>query len=287
MPGETVGGEEPRPGPSPSQAAGLLDAQITAGAELHRSVASAADAGELQVVGARVAAWLRRNEAVLVRIFGPSERQSYRLAAPAVVRTRDFEVRRDQLERRISARMRYLRAARAKIELGSSVTEQAGPAESSRKPAWQRILTSQWTINIFAPLIGVAILAGGGYAIAQIFHRGVQITGTVVCESRRDVVGVWIAAATGQADSGYAHLGSVSWSAGAPIGFEGSYSYLLPRGGSYVVHVGCGGSTHHWDSTNYSPELSGRTANLVCRDPTASERGVTLTGSCRAVSAAP
>jgi hypothetical protein len=309
MPEETVGGEESRQGVPPSQAAGLLDAQIRVGTELLRTVASATDAGELQVISPQVSAWLTRNETILARIFGPTERESYRLAAPSVARTRDFEGRRKRLEQRIRARMQYLRVARAKIELarpaehtglpsasaslavGDSSSSSAAEVlkdESSRKPTWKVILANQWMINICAPLIVAAVLASGGYAIAQLFHRSVLLTGTAVCESHRNVVGVWIAAATGQTDSGYAHLGPLNPSStGASIGSEGTYSYLLPRGGSYVVHVGCGGNAQHWDSTNYSPELSDRTANLLCHDPTASERRVTLKGTCTVVATAP
>jgi hypothetical protein len=137
---------------------------------------------------------------------------------------------------------------------------------------------------VIVPLIvAAALFAIGAYVVYQVVHgQGrTTVTGSVVCESGRPVVGVWIAASTGQSDSGYAHLGPPGSSGiSYPIGPMGTYSYRLPYGGTYAVHVGCGGTSQRWASSNYSPLLSSRTANLRCDDPTSSARGASPRGRC-------
>jgi transcriptional regulator with XRE-family HTH domain len=137
-------------------------------------------------------------------------------------------------------------------------------------------------------LITVALLAIGAYVVSQIAHGqgSFTVTGSVVCESGQPVVGVWIAASAGQKDSGFAHLGPADSSGiSYPIGARGTYSYRLPHGGAYAVHVGCGGSARRWASSNYSPLLSSRTAHLHCDDPTASAGSAIPQGRCTVTTA--
>jgi hypothetical protein len=290
---------------SSTQAASLLIAQIKSGQDLRQAVARATAIEDLQALRPQLSAWSTRNEHVLVRVFGESERQDYRLASPPIVATRSIEDRRAQLERRADARLRYLQGAVTRIELAEQMPSSTGkvsglgqqgerdkatpdapavatPDGSPRKARWQAALTSPWTIAICAPLLVAALIAIGSYATARINHSGdTTVTGSVVCESGRQIVGVWIAASTGQSDSGYAHLGAPNFTGTSyPIGSTGTYSYLLPHGGSYAVHVGCGGSAAHWASRNYSPLLSSRTADLRCDDPTTAEHGVLPRGKC-------
>ena len=292
---------------SRAQAASLLHAQIMTGQDLRQDVAQATAIEELQVLRRKLSTWSTRNEHVLARIFGESQRQDYRLANPPTVATRSIEDRRVQLERRADARLRYLHSAVTRIELAEQMPSSTGkvtelaqqgerdsdtpnvpaaitPDESPRKARWRAALTNSWTIAICAPLIVAALIAIRSYATARINHSGVTIvTGSVVCGSGRKIVGVWIAASTGQSDSGYAHLGPPDpTGTSLPIGSTGTYSYLLPHGGSYAVHVGCGGSAAHWASRNYSPLLSSRTADLRCDDPTAAEPRVIPRGKCTA-----
>jgi hypothetical protein len=151
-----------------------------------------------------------------------------------------------------------------------------------RGPWWRAVLANPWTVAAGAPLITAPLLAIGNYALSHIGHSSPLLTGSVVCESGRPVVGVWIAASAGQKDSGFAHLGPPNPSGiSYPIGSTGTYSYLLPHGGTYAVHVGCGGTAAHWASANYSPLLSSWTVHLLCDDPTAvSASGATLRGEC-------
>jgi len=300
-----VSDTESRPHLPGAQAASLLNAQIVAGQDLRQAVAHATAIEELQALGPQLSAWSTRNEHVLVRVFGESERQDYRLASPPTTGTRSIEDRRTQLERRADARLGYLHGAVTRIELAEQIPCSTGkviglaqqgkrdnatpdapaataPDESSRKPWWRAALTSPWTIAICAPLIVGALIAIRSYVTARIAHSdATTVTGSIVCESGRQIVGVWIAASTGQKDSGYAHLGPPNPTGTSyPIGSTGTYSYLLPHGGSYAVHVGCGGSAAHWDSRNYSPLLSSRTADLRCDDPTGAEHGVIPRGKC-------
>jgi hypothetical protein len=73
------------------------------------------------------------------------------------------------------------------------------------------------------------------------------VSGHVQCESGAGVEGVWIAANSG--GSGWA-----SWYSYANYGEPNyaSFSYNLPYGGSYYVHVGCGGIPSHWQVPTYS-----------------------------------
>ena len=83
-----------------------------------------------------------------------------------------------------------------------------------------------------AVVVSLAIVA---YAVLQSIHGqgDLTVTGSVVCESWQPVVGVWIAASTGQSDSGLAHLGPPDASGiSYPIGAAGTYSYRLPHGGN-------------------------------------------------------
>lgn len=136
-------------------------------------------------------------------------------------------------------------------------------------------------------LITVVLLATGAYLVSQVAggQSSALVTGSVVCESGRPVIGVWIAASAGQDDSGFAHLGPPNPSGVSyPAGSEGTYSFRLAHGGSYSVHVGCGGSAHRWASKNYSPLLSSLAVRLRCDDPISSASKPGRRGKCAVVS---
>jgi TIR domain len=149
---------------------------------------------------------------------------------------------------------------------------------------WWRALPSHGRIGSLAVLIVVALITAGFYVAGHVAHGSFTATGSVSCESGRPVVGVWIAASGGQRDSGFAHLGPPNpVGPSYPIKATGTYSYQLLHGGSYAVHVGCGGSAGHWASKNYSPLISGPAAHLHCDDPTtAPVHGVPPQGTCTA-----
>jgi hypothetical protein len=84
-----------------------------------------------------------------------------------------------------------------------------------------------------------------------------QISGYVQC-STMAVEGVWIVAENG--GSGWA-----KWTAGNSAS-TAKYSYTLPHGGRYAVHVGCGGSPAHWQTTPDSNVVSGTFNDFICYD---------------------
>jgi len=181
-------------------------------------------------------------------------------------------------------------AARASAEvmfrlLASRLAAPTAPA-SQERIALPRQRTGFFRLAVMVPVIAVVLLATAAYSLSQTLGApgSVMVTGSVVCESGRPVAGVWIAASTGQVDSGFAHLGPPSTSGTSyPIGASGTYSYRLPHGGSYAVHVGCGSTAGHWASRNYSPLLSSPTTHLRCDDPSSPSRHATLRGRCRVV----
>jgi transcriptional regulator with XRE-family HTH domain len=107
------------------------------------------------------------------------------------------------------------------------------------------------------------------------------VSGSATCVSGRPVVGIWIAASSGQKDSGFAHLGPATARTDFAVGSTVTYSYLLPHGGTYSAHVGCGGTASDWDSRNFSPLIIGRVARVRCDDPAATRsRRSTPAGTC-------
>jgi len=140
-----------------------------------------------------------------------------------------------------------------------------------KRPRWRTAVTNPWAVGIGAPLIVAVILTG--FKVAEIGTSAAPgsfiATGSVVCESGRPVVGIWIAASTGQADSGMADMGASNASGSSyRIGSVATYTYLLRHGGTYSAHVGCGGAAAHWASESFSPLLHAETVTLHCDDPT-------------------
>ncbi|HEY7145788.1 MAG TPA: hypothetical protein VH637_16225 [Streptosporangiaceae bacterium] len=172
-------------------------------------------------------------------------------------------------------------------QLASRTSAPAGPGPARRTRRWQ-LRPGLLRISVTAPLIAVALLATGIYLMSQILggQNGTTVTGSVACTSGQPVVGVWVAASTGQADSGLAHLGPPGTSGFSyPIGSRGTFSYRLPHAGSYALHVGCGGTAHNWASSDYSALLSSRTVHLRCQDPPVSAQGTAARGQCLVTSA--
>jgi hypothetical protein len=94
------------------------------------------------------------------------------------------------------------------------------------------------------------------------------VSGDVACASGVDVTGVWVEAASGKGDSGFAHLGAATPSdVDLPSGPTAHFSYRLPHGGAYTLKVGCGGTGKDWATNNYSPQVSTGGTTLRCEDP--------------------
>ena len=157
----------------------------------------------------------------------------------------------------------------------------AAPAEAGRPPLLWLILHS-WQGRLAVTMLA-AVLATTGAVFLPWHHVGrTWLSGSATCESGRPIIAIWIATLAGQQGSGYAHLGpapgsGLSHASGPTV----SYTYLLAQGGSYSVHVGCGGTSRHWDSANYSGVISTPSVTLRCDDPPATPPpGKTLNGRC-------
>lgn len=124
----------------------------------------------------------------------------------------------------------------------------ADPTTAAPSNHWQALLTTILAAGLVALALILAALPVGGQRLAgpspSRSDAPVTITGYAKCwpDPTKPVVGVWIVAANG--GSGWADLQAlpgqvnVAW-----------FSRTLPNGGSYVVHIGCGGTPAHWELT--------------------------------------
>lgn len=163
----------------------------------------------------------------------------------------------------------------------AETTKCAPPASEQAPPgAPRRSLARPWVPVLGATALATTLAGTAALATRPDAGHALLITGSVTCESGRPVVGIWIAAATGQRDSGYAHLGLAATAPSAES--TATYSYRLAHGGSYVVHAGCGGTASDWYSRSFSALLSRRVAALRCDDLATSSAGLLETrGTCR------
>lgn len=117
------------------------------------------------------------------------------------------------------------------------------------------------TVSKFATMakttLAAAAVVTGALVSATPANAAVNVSGQVMCVSQANVVGVWIAAASG--GSGWATRTDVN-------GYTANYRYSLPNGGSYAVHVGCGGTSQNWATNNKSFNVSGTSNSFTCYD---------------------
>lgn len=99
------------------------------------------------------------------------------------------------------------------------------------------------------------------------------IGGTVRCDSGDKLEGIWV-------------QGTISASGWAAVQHDPNqasrvgFSYTLGMGGTYEIHVGCGGSISSWTHADYSPTESETSLDFSCVDkPTDPMHGVCLTRS--------
>ena len=90
----------------------------------------------------------------------------------------------------------------------------------------------------------------------------IKVSGSIQCQSK-NVEGVWIQAAGG--GSGWA-----PWVSSAAHATYATYSYTLPHGGDYSVHIGCGGTTASWAVATYSSFYGGTVNDFYCYDESSS-----------------
>ena len=121
------------------------------------------------------------------------------------------------------------------------------------------VLRSQSTVEraALAAIAAALALTATGLAAYQYAIR-VSISGTVECASHADIEGVYVLASSG--GSNWA-----SWQANIG-GWQVRYEYTLPVGGSYSIHVGCGGTPQTYATSDRSPFTSQTIATVVCYD---------------------
>lgn len=116
----------------------------------------------------------------------------------------------------------------------------------------------------FAAVAAFATIGvSGALAGAQPASAATSISGSLSCASGRPVTGIWVNA-TSSTDG---------WAPKTPGGGTSStvsWTYSLSAGGSYKLHVGCGGTTQNWASTSYSATISGNAHSMICYDTTGS-----------------
>lgn len=85
-----------------------------------------------------------------------------------------------------------------------------------------------------------------------------EVSGSLTCSSGNRVVGVWVQGKSKRAE-GWAKMTSL------PNG-ETRYSYVLPRGEIYSLHIGCGGTAQDWAVDPHTAEVSGNRNSFDCFD---------------------
>jgi len=143
----------------------------------------------------------------------------------------------------------------AEQNLHSDTTELTMPSRIERQPISQRALFEAVRRRrvvylviaaVFLVMLVVFMLMTTSWAKSN----KVTISGKVLCIDNERMIGVWVSAANG--GSGFAH-----WYKTNSNGSEAAFRYDLPNGGTYNIHVGCGGSTQDWENTDYTENGSG------------------------------
>ena len=115
------------------------------------------------------------------------------------------------------------------------------------------------SLHVFATsAIALSTFFGISVTSSPVASAATAVSGEVMCVSQAPVVGVWIAASNG--GSGWAY-----WTASG-TNYNARYFYSLPKGGSYSVHVGCGGTPSRWGADIRSSYRSGSYNSFVCID---------------------
>lgn len=89
-------------------------------------------------------------------------------------------------------------------------------------------------------------------------------SGTLRCTTGANVVQVYVVSTEG--DRAVGNVEPVS-NATEVTSAAAMFSYHLPNGGSYRLHVGCGDTAGQWATANYSVLLHGLDVSVGCNDP--------------------
>lgn len=96
------------------------------------------------------------------------------------------------------------------------------------------------SLGALAAAVGLALGSGVAMQVVGVSAAGASthISGSVTCDNGWTVEGIWIAA----------QKGGSGWAAWTSYGPSASFSFSLPYGGAWTVHVGCGGRPSTWRS---------------------------------------
>ena len=145
----------------------------------------------------------------------------------------------------------------------STQTESAVHAQSEPRRRFGAIRGRPVVYLVVAAVVVLLVLA----IFMHIYRSNkVSISGTVQCTDNERVVGVWVSAVNDTSGSNFA-----KWYKTNSNGSEAAFTYDLPNGDAYNVHVGCGGSTQDWENTDYTENGSGSIKNyhshyFTCQD---------------------
>lgn len=131
------------------------------------------------------------------------------------------------------------------------VTEFTMPSRIERQPRSWRVLFEairgrRVVYLVIAAVVFLLMLAVFMLMITSWTKSNkVTISGNVLCADNERVVGVWVSAVS--SGSNFAN-----WYKTNSNGSEAAFWYVLPNGGAYNLHIGCGGSRQDWDNTDYT-----------------------------------
>jgi hypothetical protein len=147
----------------------------------------------------------------------------------------------------------------ALLETAITESPQTGPwPADARGP--RQLAIGRWRLRVRRRAVIVlllSVLVGAGAVIATTaMTNDHKVSGFLTCSSGHPVVGVWL---HGTSASGWAKLENTA---------DGrtEYSYKLPRGNDYSLHVGCGGTSDKWAVDPHTAEVSGTRNSFDCFD---------------------
>jgi len=101
---------------------------------------------------------------------------------------------------------------------------------------WVAISLLIVNIAVFISVMAAAIFTP---LIQENIFKAAPITGKVLCQDGKQVEGVWVEAQN--QGSNFANWYTINEN-----GSEAGFKYILPNGGEYNLHVGCGGTKLLW-----------------------------------------
>jgi hypothetical protein len=157
------------------------------------------------------------------------------------------------------------------------VGKHAAPNQRRSPVRW--FLDLSWlgkAVGVVGATVAAVVGAVVGVELSAATSPAYTAAGTIRCLSGATVVAAQILSSEG--DNARVDLQPVG-GATEVVGPVASFSYRLTNGGSYRLHVGCGGNAGHWATANYSVSLRGAHEAVVCQDPRPIS-GMTPHGTC-------